>query len=416
MSKHEHSVQPLSYQSLETECHRIAQWWMENTIDHQHGGFYGVVDHHNRPIKNANKGIILNTRILWFFSEASKHYGNVQYGNIAKRAYDYLINHFDDKDNGGVKWELDSLGNTVSAKKQTYAQAFAIYGLSAFYQSSLDDKALNKAMSYFELIESKTIDPVYGGYLEAFSANWESLEDVRLSSKDKNLPKSMNNHIHILEAYTALYRATGSARVGKSLSDLISLVCEKILDKQTFHLRLFQNFDWSDMSDSVSYGHDIECSWLVWDALNALGDDGLIREYKPIVLKMAQTCLTQSIGDLGQVCDRFTFSDQKKHFESDWWVQAESLVGFLNAFQLTGKTEYYTACEKIWRFTQEQHIDHEHGEWSWVAKRDQNANNPQYKACFWKGPYHNGRAMMEAAQKLKEFAAFQRGKDHALAN
>lgn len=416
MNRVDLTVQPLTYQSLEAECHSIAKWWIEHTLDNKRGGFYGAVDHQNLAIENANKGVILNTRILWFFSEAASHYGNDQYRKIAKRAYDYLIDNFDDKVNGGVKWELDSFGETVSAKKQTYAQAFAIYGLSAYYQSSLDGNALNKAMSYFELIESKTIDPINGGYLEAFSSDWQTLDDVRLSSKDKNLPKSMNNHIHLLEAYTALYRVTDSERVGKALSNLICLICEKILDKQTFHLRLFQNFDWSDMSDSISYGHDIECSWLVWDALNALDDDGLKSEYKPLVLKMAEICLAQSIGDQGQVCDRFTFSDKKKHIESEWWVQAESLVGFLNAFQLTGKTEYYAACEKIWRFTQDQHLDREHGEWSWVAKRDQRADNIQYKACFWKGPYHNGRAMMEAAQKLREFAAFQRGKGHALAN
>ncbi len=412
----ENSREGLCFKSMDSECHKIADWWVNNTVDHENGGFWGAIDNADNPNKKASKGIILNTRILWFFSEAARHYSDASYLEMAKRAYHYLTEHFDDTVHGGVIWELDFTGGPISGKKQTYAQAFAIYSLAAYYRCSNDDNALAKALSYFDLIESKTIDLKYGGYLEAFSQNWDYIEDVRLSQKDKNLPKSMNTHIHILEAYTGLYRASDNSRVANSLKNLLVLICDTILDNQTYHLRLFQNMDWSDMSESYSYGHDIECSWLIWDAVTALGDPTLMERYKPTVLKMAEICLEQSLGDLGQVCDQYTFVDKKKHIESEWWVQAEALVGFLNAYQLTGKTEYFSACEKIWRFTQEQHIDFTNGEWSWFAKRDRTKDNEMYKAGFWKGPYHNGRAMMEASELLKTFSSYSGGKIHAMAN
>ncbi|MBU3005577.1 AGE family epimerase/isomerase [Paraglaciecola arctica] len=405
------TIHPFAHEYLDQECHDIANWWLNNSIDHSNGGFFGEVDNNNQPIEGANKGIILNTRILWFFSESARHYSDDTYLEMAKRAYQFLLNFFDDKKHGGVKWELDYKGNTLSDKKQTYAQAFSVFGLAAYFQCTKDQTALDKALSYFDLIEDKTVDQNYGGYLEAFGGAWQPLNDVRLSEKDKNLPKSMNTHIHILEAYTALYRASKEHRVGLALRNLVSLICNKIIDNRTFHLRLFQDFDWKDMSDSFSYGHDIECSWLVWDALNALERESLKNKYKPFVIKMAEICLEQSIGDLGQVCDKYTFSDSRKHFESEWWVQAESLVGFMNAFQLSGETKFYNASEKIWNFTQQQHIDSENGEWSWKPKREQHFGKSMYKAGFWKGPYHNGRAMMETAEMLRVVGAYQ-GRTH----
>jgi mannobiose 2-epimerase len=312
-----------------------------------------------------------------------------------------LFDHFNDERHGGVFWELDSNGKCINGKKQSYAQSFAIYGLSAYYMLTKDQKAIDQALKYFSLIEEHAIDPIHGGYLEAFSQNWQSLDDVRLSTKDMNSPKSMNTHIHILEAYTSLYLATQNPTVGIALNKLINLIFERILDPKSHHLFLFLDEDWTDTSNCFSYGHDIECSWLLWDALNALGEPSLTKKYRSTVISMAQVCLTQSIGDFGQVCDQFTFTDKVKHQDSFWWVQAEALVGFLNAYHLTGEQEYLVACQKIWQFTQEQHIDDDNGEWFWLAKDQQNLNHAEYKAGFWKGPYHNGRAMMEAAELIK---------------
>lgn len=405
MTDNKTSLVNFTSDALNLECHNIANWWIRYSIDTKNGGFYGEVDLNNKAVANANKGIILNTRILWFFSHAAKEYANDNYRQIAERSYHYLLKHFNDVQHGGVFWELDSSGKCVNGKKQTYAQSFAIYGLSTYYVLTKDQKAIDQALTYFFLIEKHAIDPIHGGYLEAFSQNWQSLDDVRLSTKDMNSPKSMNTHIHILEGYTSLYRATKNPTVGIALSKLTTLIFERILDPKSHHLHLFLDKDWTDKSNCFSYGHDIECSWLLWDALNALGEPSLTEKYRSTVISMAEVCLAQSIGDSGQVCDQFTFADKAKHQDSYWWVQAEALVGFLNAYQLTGESEYLNACEKIWQFTQEQHIDYKNGEWFWVAKGQQSLHSTEYKAGFWKGPYHNGRAMMEAAKLIISFEA-----------
>jgi mannobiose 2-epimerase len=401
-----------SSQALQAECHIIAQWWIDHAIDNENGGFYGEINVQGESVPNAAKGIILNTRILWFFSEAAIKFNNEHYAEIADRAYDYLIAKFDDAEHSGVYWQLNALGACTNSKKQVYAHAFAIYGLSAYYMLRKHPPALMKALAYFELIEKHAIDSKYGGYLEAFAKDWTALRDVRLSTKDQNSPKTMNTHIHILEAYTCLYRATKNKRVGHALRKLINVICTKILDVKSFHLRLFMDMNWQDVSTAYSYGHDIECSWLIWDAVIALEDGTLSKQYAKTIVNMAEVCLQQSIGDLGHVCDQYTFADNKKHLESFWWVQAESLVGFLNAFQLTGDAAFYEACVKIWAFIQEQHIDEAQGEWLWSAKRDdkpgrvKDINVPVYKAGFWKGPYHNGRSMMEGSVLLREVESF----------
>jgi mannobiose 2-epimerase len=416
MGDNKTSLLDFTHENMDLECHNIANWWIEHSLDTALGGFHGEIKANNEVVADANKGIILNTRILWFFSQAAKEYANDSYRKIAERSYHYLLNQFDDEQHGGVVWELDCTGKCINGKKQTYAQSFAIYGLSAYYLLTNEPQAIDKALQYFSLIEEHAVDPIHGGYLEAFAENWQNLDDVRLSTKDMNSPKSMNTHIHILEAYTALYRATKNPQVGTALTKLTTLIFERIIDPKTQHLFLFLDKDWSDLSDSFSYGHDIECSWLLWDALNALDVPTLRKKYRSTVIKMAQVCLEQSIGDLGQVCDHFTFADKSKHQDSFWWVQAEALVGFLNAFHLTGEHRYLLACERVWQFTQEQHFDHRNGEWFWLAKREQNPTSLEYKAGFWKGPYHNGRAMMEAAELLRNIESNQPQSPHLNVN
>lgn len=390
----------LDIQSLNRECQNIADWWMTHSVDALYGGFVGEVDAKSNPVINANKGIILNTRILWFFSEAALVFDKPEYKNFAVRAYDYLFQHFDDKQYGGVCWELDHQGRCLNAKKQSYAQAFAIYALSAYYQLTGDTAALNKAFAYFELLECHALDAEYGGYFEAFSQNWQPLDDMRLSAKDLNYPKSMNTHLHIIEAYTRLYQVSNEGRVGKALTTLLNVFEQHIILKPSLHLSLFQSADWQDCSPAFSYGHDIECSWLLWEAVEALNQTETTKRFKPLVLGMAQTCLEQALGQYGQVCDQYTFVDKKIHHESFWWVQAEAIVGFLHAFQLNGDAQFKQAAEDVWQFTQAQHIDREYGEWFWLALCDQVGVDNTYKAGFWKGPYHNGRAMMVAARLL----------------
>ncbi|AWB65990.1 hypothetical protein C2869_05850 [Saccharobesus litoralis] len=388
-------------QEFATELQNITDWWYDNTQDNEQGGFIGEVSHNGERIHKANKGIILNTRLLWYFSEAAYFTGCDKAKAMADRAFDYLLTYFDDKELGGVVWELDYQGNLVDGKKQTYAQSFAIYGLSSYYQLTKNQTAIDKALAYFDLLEAKTHDDNRGGYLEAFSREWQEIEDMRLSEKDANLPKTMNTHLHVLEAYANLQKIYPTNKVAGALKRLIGYFQGSIVDHSSYHLRLFMCRNWGDHSEAYSYGHDIEASWLIHKSLKALKHPATTVQVMPTVIKLAETCLAEGIGEHGQVLDEIDISTGKVHAESCWWIQAEAIVGFLNAYQATGNQAFFDAVIDIWQFTKKYHIDAENGEWHWLSTLDQDDNYDIYKAGFWKGPYHNGRAMMEAIKLLK---------------
>ena len=250
---------------LEIELKKILDFWQNNTLDSKNGGFVGRIDHYNNVIDEAPKGIILNTRILWTFSRANNYYKDARYAKECQRAFEYLYEHFDDKTNGGVFWEVDHTGKPTNRRKQSYAQAFCIYALSEYYKYSKNSKALIWAMQLFNLLEEKAYDIEYGGYIEAFDENWQNIEDLRLSEKDLNAPKTTNTILHILEAYTTLFEITGNAQVEHSLERLISLFLDRIFNYQN-HLQLFFTKDWKAISTEISYGHDIEAAWLICHA------------------------------------------------------------------------------------------------------------------------------------------------------
>lgn len=384
----------------------IADWWLANTVDNDFGGFYGEVSADNSPVKNASKGIILNSRILWFFSQVAFELDSVtepkslEYRKAATRAYDYIIKNFFDAQHGGVYWELDAQGNPINTKKQVYAQAFTIYALSAYYQLTQDKQALTHALACFELLETKTVDRECEGYSEAFTRTWGAIDDLRLSEKDLNFPKSQNTHLHILEAYTLLNKIYPTTEINAALKYNIELFDKYIIDKNTYHLRMFLDNDWKDHSPGFTYGHDIEASWLIAKALESLDDENYTRALMPTLVKIAETTLTEGLGKQGQVIDSYDFATKTQLTDSVWWVQAEALVGFLFAYKESGKQKYLTAAEKIWEFIKQYQVDKQNGEWFWFANIDSAKFDAHYKVGFWKCPYHNGRAMMEAINYL----------------
>lgn len=391
---------------LQAECRdeliAIADWWISNTQDYEQGGFYGEISAENLPVKNANKGVILNTRILWFFSQVAQEVNDPAYSMAADRAYAYLINYFIDPELGGVYWELDSKGNPVNTKKQVYALAFAIYALCAYYQLTEDSTALDHALSFFELIELYAIDAEREGYLEAFTREWNGIDDLRLSDKDLNYPKSQNTHLHILEAYTSLYELVSSSVVGNALRYTIQMFDRYMIDHNTYHLRMFMDMDWNDFSPGFTYGHDIEAVWLIAKALDVLGDKQYQDELLPILLKVGDVNLHEAVAADGHIKDSYSFATKSVSEDSTWWVQAEGLVGFMYLYSVTGREDYFTAVEHLWNFIKKYQIDSENGEWFWSSRLDAQPNPPHYKVGFWKCPYHNGRAMMEVIRYLQK--------------
>lgn len=400
-------VLPTRFAPLPQEFHAeliaIANWWVTHAPDQEQGGFYGEIAVDNQPVKNASKGIILNARILWFFSEVAQAVDNSDYRINAQRAYDYIVAHFVDNEFGGVYWELEATGQPINTKKQIYAQAFTIYALCAYYQLTQDSQALQLAQSCFALIEQHGIDHEREGYLEAFTREWGLIEDLRLSEKDLNYPKSQNTHLHILEAYTCLHHIDKRTEVTAALRYNIEMFDKYMIDRNTHHLRMFMDLEWKDFSPGYTYGHDIEASWLIAQALESLGDDAYTNALTPTLISIAEVTLNEAIGAEGQVIDSYDFASRTTNNDTVWWVQAEALVGFLYAYATTGDVRYYDAAKKSWEFIKTYQIDRDNGEWLWLSRLNEETD-AHYKVGFWKCPYHNGRAMLEAIRYLQKIA------------
>jgi mannobiose 2-epimerase len=384
---------------LNGELDSILDFWIKHTVDNENGGFYGKILSSGVRVKDANKGAILTGRILWTFSAAYNHTGNKKYLEMAERAFNYLDEFFVDKTNGGVYWEVDCKGKPVNTRKQAYAQGFAIYGLSEYYRASCDERSLELAQKLFWTVEKYYLDKELGGYIEALSEDWSPLEDMRLSVKDANEPKSMNTHLHIIEPYTNLYRSWKNPILGDSIRKLIRVFLDKIIDNNTAHFNLFFDMDWTVKSAIVSYGHDIEGSWLLSEAAEVLGDEELIKETNAMALRMVNVT-----RDEGSDADGSIFYEREgKHLDTDkhWWPQAEAMVGYTDAWKKSGDKSYLISAEKVWDFIDLHIVDHALGEWFWRVDTEGNPYVLDEKIGFWKCPYHNTRALIEVINRIK---------------
>ncbi|RNI29997.1 N-acyl-D-glucosamine 2-epimerase [Rufibacter immobilis] len=389
---------------MERELERILAFWVENTLDTTHGGFVGQIDHTGQANPEAPKGSILNARILWTFSAAYRHTQREEYRQMAERAFLYLTNSFLDTVYGGLYWMVDAQGKPLNTRKQIYALSFAIYGLSEYYLSTQEPQALEASQNLFHWIERYSHDPEHQGYLEAFSQDGQLLEDLRLSEKDRNDPKTMNTHLHVLEAYANLYRIWPDPLLKERLTGLIQVFLHRIIDAQSGHLHLFFRRDWTSMANLISYGHDIEASWLLQEAAEVLGDQPLLQEVRKVALAMAKTTATALQPD-GSLYHEFN-ADQNHHDKHrEWWVSAEAMVGFFNAYEFTQDQTFLHHSWNAWQFAKKYLLDLEQGEWFWGVHNDYSRMAQEDKVGFWKCPYHNARACLEIIHRCQRTQA-----------
>ena len=399
--------EPFSLEMLAVECRaellRIGHWWHNNVVLSE--GFAGEVTHAGEVKAGAPRGVILATRLLWFYSEAALYLSvdedrNV-WRNTAQDLYRYIIARFVDEKHGGVFWEVSASGRVLNSRKQIYAQAFAVYAFSAYYRLMGDKKTLDLTLDIFGLIELHGLDPVNGGYYEAFTQDWSALDDLRLSKKDLNSAKTMNTHLHLLESYTGLYSASQNADVKCALVSLIQCYSKNFPFAGNRHLKMFMDLTWQDESDDYSYGHDIESSWLLWEAILAVDDPSLFDQGRDLVLQLVESCEQEGIEDDGSLIDAYSIRKQCKIEDRVWWVQAEAMVGFFNAYEITRDPSHLNVVYGLWQFLKKEIIDNPRGEWRWMEKKDPNGKN-YYTAGFWKGPYHNGRALIEICRRINK--------------
>ena len=384
---------------LEIELQQILEYWQQNTIDEKNGGFFGRINNANEIIQNAPKGSVLNARILWTFSAAFNLTNNEDYLKTAMRAFDYFKNHFIDKEFGGVYWTVDYKGNPLDTKKQIYALAFAIYGLSEYYICNKNEEAKDLAIELYHVILKYSLDKENGGYFEAFSRDWKEIDDQRLSKKDANEKKSMNTHLHLLEAFTNLYRIWIDENLEERITALIFICVSNIIDTKTGHLVLFHDEKWNKRSTVFSYGHDIESSWLLLEAAKITGNKSLIDTVKEQSEFLASNS-TDGLDNDGALWYEYDTVSNELIKEKHWWPQAEAMVGFFNAWQITGNDIYLQRSVKSWQFVKENLKDKVQGEWFWGIKKD-NKIMDEDKVGMWKGPYHSSRACIELITRIK---------------
>ena len=372
----------------------ILPFWMNKMTDRERGGFYGRISGEDVLMPDEPKGAILNARILWTFSAAYRLLKKPEYLATATRAKRYLLDFFYDKQFGGIYWSVDCEGNPLDTKKQIYALGFAIYGLSEYARATGDEEALEYAIRLFEVIEKYSFDAEKNGYVEALTRDWQPIADMRLSDKDENEKKTMNTHLHILEPYANLYRVWKDGRLKTQLKNLIELFVTKILDTQTYHLNLFFEDDWTNKYHLISYGHDIEASWLIHEAALVLGDETVLKQIEPVIVRIARAADEGLNADGSMTYERFSDKGETDR-ELHWWVQAENVVGHLNLYQHFGDEEALSTALRCWQFIKDKLIDRENGEWYWSRFADGSINRNDDKAGFWKCPYHNGRMCLE---------------------
>lgn len=408
------------YESVKNELfNNILPYWDKFARDYENKGFYGQIDNENRQNKDCQRSIVMTSRFLWSYSAVARMTKDSKYLEMADFAYDVIINKYFDKDNDGVFWSVMPDGTPKVDKKQIYGEAFCCYGLSEYAaavkelcpdKTELSEEAMNHALDIFNLLEEHALDRENGGYVEARARDWSETNDMILSPKDMNCPKSMNTNLHVMEAYTNLYRTLPvvfedskaiRSEVGESLRALVLVTVNDILQSDA-HLGMFFDMNWKLLADEISYGHDIEASWLLWEAACELGDEDLKSDIRETVIRVAKVALEEGFDHTNGCLENFLRDGGKVRDRTRvWWNQAEAMNGFYNAWEMTGEKQYEEACEKEWNWILNHQVDKEHGEWWNALDVEGNPILAEDKGGNWKTSYHNGRTCIELLRRSK---------------
>lgn len=413
------TISTMKSQLRDVLVNNILKFWIDNMQDLERGGYYGRMDGSGTIHKDAERGAILNARILWTFSAAYRVIGDPLYLRMAQRTKQYIYDHFIDKQYGGVYWSVDCNGQPLDTKKQSYAIGFTIYGLSEFLRATAPnaagqhpegvseaeyDEAARQVMKLFHDVEQHAYDSQNNGYVEALSRDWQPIADMRLSDKDENGSRTMNTHLHILEPYTNLLRALPHEMDADRVRNLIGIFIDKFMNKDLGHLDLFFNDTWEGKRDMQSYGHDIEASWLMHEALHVLEEEGysITPAYKARVETAVKTIARASEKGLradGAMIYETNYVHDHTDASIQWWVQCENIIGQSNLYQFFGDETALNRAWQCWQYTRDNIVDREGGEWFWSINPDGTTNHIDDKAGFWKCPYHNARLCLEIIER-----------------
>lgn len=395
-------------QAIEGELRsNLLPFWREKSLDHVWGGFIAEMANDGTVRGDAAKGLVLNARLLWTFAALYRQLGDPRDLELARRAHEYLEAKFRDREHGGYVWRVDPDGRVLDRSKKVYGEAFCIYALSEYHLATGDGGALEAARRVYELVERHARDRRYGGYIESRAPDWSATNQLRLSDGDMNEAKSMNTHLHLLEAYTNLYRAWPDAGLAARLRELVDLFGRHILEggsrPGSGHLRHFFDERWNVRSETYTYGHDIEASWLLDEAAEVLGDERLTAKVRQLGIEIARAVLSEALGADGGLA----YEGRDGHVidsRRDWWCQAEAVVGFWHAFALMGEERFSEAAARVWAFIGRRVVDRVNGDWFWRVRADGSVDPVQPKVSEWKCPYHSVRMCLEMMRRLGKAA------------
>lgn len=375
----------------------IIPFW-ENLKDETYGGFYGYMDYDLKVDRKAVKGCILNSRITWFFANAYTLLGETELLTYARHGYEFLKNYCMDKEKGGVFWSVTYDGKPEDTTKHTYNQAFSIYALSSYYEASGDEEALALAKQLMEIIEERCTNE--NGYMEAFDREFKPVENDKLSENGVIAEKTMNTLLHVFEAYTELYRVSKDARAKERLEWMMDLMAERIYNPALHRQEVFFDNDYHSLIDLHSYGHDIETAWLIDRGVEVLEEESYEKKMTPITRNLTERIYEVAFDghSLANECENGVVNQHRI-----WWVQAETVVGFLNGYQKDkSRREYLEAAKSQWQFIKDHVIDKRKGsEWFWEVNPDGTPIPDRPIVEPWKCPYHNGRMCFEVLKRAE---------------
>ena len=374
----------------------ILRFWL--SLKDPRGGFFGEADAYGRIIPDAPRGEILNARIIWSFAAAYGVLGRKEYLDAALHASRWFKEHLIDRGNGGVYWSVSADGSPLDDKKQLYSQGFAIYAFSELFKVTGDKADLEEAAAIFRTVEAHFRDWENDGYVEALSRDFSPLEDKSLSAHDINADKTMNSHLHIMEAYANLYSVWPDDSLKSALEDLLVLMVERITGPDG-HLKLYFRNDWTVLPGAVSYGHDIETSWLILECASVLGDQALIDKVRSCSLALGRAGNEGLLEDGSMMYE--LLPDGTGDLSRQWWVQAETVVGNLWLWKYHGDDQGLQRALRCWDWIRDNLVDRSAGEWFWGTDPEGKPDLVSPKAGFWKCPYHNTRMCLEVLKLFR---------------
>ncbi len=367
-------------------------------IDPANGGFYGQVENDGRFDPRADKGLVMEARFLWTYAAAARLLHDPRLLVPAGAAYRFIVGHLLDAEHRGFHWACDSRGTPRAGNKVIYGQAFAIYALAEYARAGGPRESMDLALETFRLVQGAARDLRHGGYFEAAAADWSAPVPSALGADDLACPKSMNTNLHMLEALSALHACSANGETAPALGELIDIHLDRILTSSA-HLGLYFDSDWTRMDTAVSYGHDIEASWLLTEAAARLCDGPRAARVQAASARIAAE--SAQVLDAGGGSLPNELKEGRLDTDRIWWVQAEAIVGMVNAYEITRDHSYLRRAWGVWEYVKAHIIDREHGEWLWgVRHADGSPMTDRYKGGMWKASYHDARACMEVMKRL----------------